>query len=164
MTFRVGQWQCYLSTDVPGISTALSQEDRLRPKGWLRQQPAGDSAEVSQSRRRRQDPSNGCFAESSLAPTRSTDVRDRRDASHARSPPIGGQEPSPQKDPRQKGEHIPPRCRSKGKRHFIKLPSSDKESQRPADHAKTAAAEEPAAGHLTCNQTPAYIRGSGPLY
>jgi hypothetical protein len=32
-----------------------------------------------------------------------------------------------------------------------------------AGHAKTAAAEEPAAGHLTCSQTPAYIRGSKPL-
>jgi hypothetical protein len=95
MTSRVGQGQCCLPADVPGISTVLSQEDRLRPKGRLRQQPTGDSAEESQSRRRRQDPSNGCFVESSLASTRSTNVRDRRDASHARSPPIGGQEPSP---------------------------------------------------------------------
>jgi hypothetical protein len=30
----------------------LSQEDRLRPKDRLRQQPAGDSIEESQSRRR----------------------------------------------------------------------------------------------------------------
>jgi hypothetical protein len=30
-------------------------------------------------------------------------------------------------------------------------------------HIKTAATEEPAAGHLTCNQAPAYIRGPGPL-
>jgi hypothetical protein len=107
----------------------LSQEDRLRPEDRLRQQPAGDSTEESQSRRRRRNPSNGCFAESSLASTRSTEARDRRDASHARSPPISGQEPSPRKDPRQKGEHMPRRCWPKGKRHFIKLPSSDKESE-----------------------------------
>jgi hypothetical protein len=43
MTSRVGQGQHYLSAGIPGISTALSQEDRLRPKGRLRQQPAGDS-------------------------------------------------------------------------------------------------------------------------
>jgi hypothetical protein len=30
-------------------------------------------------------------------------------------------------------------------------------------HLKTAAMEEPAAGHLNCDQTPAYIRGPGPL-
>jgi hypothetical protein len=41
----------------------LSQEDRPRPKGRLRQQPAGDSTEESRSRRRRQDPTNGSFAE-----------------------------------------------------------------------------------------------------
>jgi hypothetical protein len=115
MTSRVGQGQSRLPADVPGISTALSQKDRLRPKDRLRQQPAGDSTEESQSRRRRQDPSNGCFAESSLAPTRSTEARDRRDTSHARSPPISGQKPSSRKDPRQKGEYMPPRCRSRGK-------------------------------------------------
>jgi hypothetical protein len=95
MTSRVGQGQRCLPADVLGISTALSQEDRLRPKGRLRQQLAGNSTAESQSRRRQQDPSNGCFAESSMAPTRSTEARVRRDASHARPPPISGQEPSP---------------------------------------------------------------------
>jgi hypothetical protein len=129
MTSRVGQGQSRLSADVPGISTAPSQEDRLRPEDRLRRHPAGDSTKESQSRRRRRNSSNGCFAESSLAPTRSTEARDRRDASHARSPPISGQEPSPRKDPRQKGEHMPWRCWSKGGRHFIKLPSSDRDSE-----------------------------------
>jgi hypothetical protein len=50
MTSRVGQGQRCLPADVPGISTVLSQEDRLRPKGRLCQQPAGDSTEESQSR------------------------------------------------------------------------------------------------------------------
>jgi hypothetical protein len=36
-------------------------------------------------------------------------------------------------------------------------------NQRPEDHAEDVATEEPAAGHLTYNQIPAYIRGSGPL-
>jgi hypothetical protein len=47
MTSRVGQGQSHLPADVPGISTTLSQEDRLRPKGRLRQQPAGDSTAES---------------------------------------------------------------------------------------------------------------------
>jgi hypothetical protein len=52
MTSRVGQGQPCLSADDPGISTAPSQEDRLCSKGQLCQQPAGDSTEESQSRRR----------------------------------------------------------------------------------------------------------------
>jgi hypothetical protein len=60
---------------------------------------------------------------------------------------------------------MPPRCWSKGKRHFIKLPSSDKESEASGsrqDHSH-GGADSRAASHLTYNQTPAYIRGSGPL-
>jgi hypothetical protein len=52
MTSRVGQGQSRLPADVPGISKALSQEDRLRPKDRLHQQPASDSSEESHSRRR----------------------------------------------------------------------------------------------------------------
>jgi hypothetical protein len=59
-------------------------------------------------------------------------------------------EPSPRKDPRQKGGHMPPRCRSKGERCFIKCDRHE-------------GADSRTDGHLTCNQTPAYIRGSGPL-
>jgi hypothetical protein len=55
MTSGVCQGQHYLPAGVPGISTALSQEDRLCPYGRLCQQPADDSTEESQSRRRRQD-------------------------------------------------------------------------------------------------------------
>jgi hypothetical protein len=47
MTSRVGQGQSRLPTDVPGISTVLSQEDRLQSKDRLRQQPAGDFIEES---------------------------------------------------------------------------------------------------------------------
>jgi hypothetical protein len=35
---------------VPGVSTALRKKDWLQLKGRLRQQPAGDSIEESQSR------------------------------------------------------------------------------------------------------------------
>jgi hypothetical protein len=50
MTSGACQGPCYLPTGIPGISTALGREDRLRSKGRLRQQPAGDSTEESQSR------------------------------------------------------------------------------------------------------------------
>jgi hypothetical protein len=50
MTSGVCQGQRYLLAGVPGISTVLSQEDWLYPKGRLCQQPAGDSTEESQSR------------------------------------------------------------------------------------------------------------------
>jgi hypothetical protein len=38
-------------------------------------------------------------------------------------------EPSPRKDLRQKGRHMPPRCQSKGKKALYKVQSSD-EGQR----------------------------------
>jgi hypothetical protein len=165
MTSRVGQGQSRLPADVPGISKTLSQEERLRPKDRLRQQPGDDSTEESQNWRRQQTSSNGCFTESSLASTRSIGARDRRDTSHSWSPPISGQEPFPRKDPRQNRGHMSPRCRSKAERHYIKLPSSDKESEdsEPRHDRSHGGADSRAAGHLTCNPTPTYIRGSGPL-
>jgi hypothetical protein len=50
MTYGACQGPSNMPAGVPGVSTALAQEDRLRPKGRLRQQPAGDSTEESQSR------------------------------------------------------------------------------------------------------------------
>jgi hypothetical protein len=50
MTSGACQGPCYLPAGIPGISTVLGREDRLRPKGRLRQQPAGDSTKESQSR------------------------------------------------------------------------------------------------------------------
>jgi hypothetical protein len=71
-------------------------------------------------------------------------------------------EPSPRKDPRQKGGHMPPRCRSKGERRFIKR---DRQSR--ARGSRQGRIHGGAGSwtncHLTCNQTPVYIRGSGPL-
>jgi hypothetical protein len=49
MTSGVCQGQRCLSAGIPGVSTALSNEDRLRLKGQLCQQPAGDSTKESQS-------------------------------------------------------------------------------------------------------------------
>jgi hypothetical protein len=60
---------------------------------------------------------------------------------------------------------MPPRCWSKGERHFIKLPSSDKESEARGSRqgCSRGGAGSRVAGHLTCNHIPAYIRGSRPL-
>jgi hypothetical protein len=53
----------------------------------------------------------------------------------------------------------------RGERHFIKLPPSDEESEarRSRRRCSHRGAGSRAAGHLTYNQTPTYIRGSGPL-
>jgi hypothetical protein len=50
MTYGACQGPCYLPAGVLGISMALGREDRLCPKGRLRQQPADDSTEESRSR------------------------------------------------------------------------------------------------------------------
>jgi hypothetical protein len=50
MTSRVCQGQRCMPPGVPGVSTVSSKKDRLRLKGRLRQQPAGDSTEESQCR------------------------------------------------------------------------------------------------------------------
>jgi hypothetical protein len=55
---------------------ASAREDRLRSKGRLRQQPAGDSAEENWSRAMKTKLPNGCLAESRSAPTGATEAKD----------------------------------------------------------------------------------------
>jgi hypothetical protein len=50
MTYGACHVPSYLPAGVPGVSTASAREDRLRPKGRLRQQPAGDSTVEGRSR------------------------------------------------------------------------------------------------------------------
>jgi hypothetical protein len=59
-------------------------------------------------------------------------------------------EPSPRKDPRQKGGHMPPRCRSKGERRFITCDrqSRARGSRRGCVHGGAGSRTN---GHLTCN-------------
>jgi hypothetical protein len=145
MTIRVGQGQSHLPDNVPGISTVLSQEDRLRPKDRLHQQPAGDFTEESQSRRRQQNSSNDCFAKRSLAPIRSTEVGDKGDASHARSPPINGQEPSPRKDQAERRAYASEMPVHGGKALYkVVIVRQGVRGRRV--HVKTMATEEPTAG------------------
>jgi hypothetical protein len=98
-------------------------------------------------------------------PTRSTEAKDGHDVNHVQTPPTSEQEPSPQKDSSQKEGHMPPRCRSKGEKALYKVLSSDEDRGGREDHAKDShgGAGSHRASHHTCNQTPTYIRGSGPL-
>jgi hypothetical protein len=61
---------------------ALAREDRLRSKGRLRQQPAGDSTEENWSRVMKTKFPNGCLAKSRLAPTRAAGAKDGSDERH----------------------------------------------------------------------------------
>jgi hypothetical protein len=45
MTYRVYHGPSNTPAGVPGVPTASAREDRLRLKGRLRQEPAGDSTE-----------------------------------------------------------------------------------------------------------------------
>jgi hypothetical protein len=55
---------------------ASAREDRLRLKGRLRQQPAGDSTVENWSRAMRTKFPNGSLAKSRLAPTGATEAKD----------------------------------------------------------------------------------------
>jgi hypothetical protein len=50
MTYGACQGPGNMPAGVPGVFMVLAREDRLRPKGRLRQQPAGNSTEESRSR------------------------------------------------------------------------------------------------------------------
>jgi hypothetical protein len=68
-------------------------------------------------------------------------------------------DPSPWRDLRQKGGHMPPRCRSRGKALY-KVPSSE-QGQRMTPRTRPPRSRPNR--YLTYNQAPAYIRGPGPL-
>jgi hypothetical protein len=55
---------------------ASAREDRLRSKGRLRQQPAGDSTKENWSRAMKTKLPNGCLAKCRLAPTRAAGAKD----------------------------------------------------------------------------------------
>jgi hypothetical protein len=151
MTIWVGQGQSHLPADVLGITTVLGL------RGRLRQQPASDFIIRGPSRQRRRNSSNRRFAKSGVTLTRSTEVGDKRDASHAWPPPTNGQDPPPRKDSRQSWRHMLPRCWSKGKSHFIKWPAPRQRVRGrwgPRQDRSHGGAGSRAARHRTCNQAP----------
>jgi hypothetical protein len=88
---------------IPGVPTALVQEDRLRLKGRLRQQPAGDSTEEDWSQAMGTKLPNGCLAKSGTAPTRSSGAQDRSDESHDHVQPMRDRRPFPMTGSEAKG-------------------------------------------------------------
>jgi hypothetical protein len=76
MTYGAYHRPSNMPASVPGVPTVSAREDRLRLKGWLRQQPAGDSAEENWSQAMKTKLPNGCLAESRSAPTGATGAKD----------------------------------------------------------------------------------------
>jgi hypothetical protein len=56
---------------VPGVPAASAREDRLRPESRLRQQPAGDSTEESQSWAMKTKASQRLFCQKRAGPDKS---------------------------------------------------------------------------------------------
>jgi hypothetical protein len=76
MTYGAYHGPGNMPAGIPGVLTASAREDRLRPKGRLRQQPAGDSTEENWSQAMKTKLPNGCLAESRLAPAGATEAKD----------------------------------------------------------------------------------------
>jgi hypothetical protein len=103
MTYGVHHGLGSMPAGVPGVPTASGQEDRLRPKGRLRQQPVGDSAEESWSRAMKTKPLNGCLAKSRMIPTRAAGAQDRSDERHDHVQPMSDRRPFPMTGSKAKG-------------------------------------------------------------
>jgi hypothetical protein len=82
MTYGAHHGPGNMPAGVPGVRTASARENRLRSKGRLRQQPAGDSAEESWNRAMKTKPLNGCLAKSRMAPIGAAGAQDRSDERH----------------------------------------------------------------------------------
>ena len=95
MTYGACHGPGNMPAGVPGVPTASAREDRLRPKGRLRQQPAGDSAEENWSRAMKTKLLNGCLAKSRMAPTRAAGAQDGSDERHDHVQPMRDRRPFP---------------------------------------------------------------------
>jgi hypothetical protein len=124
MTYGAHHGPSNMSAGVPGVPTASTQEDRLRPKGRLCQQPAGDSTEENQSRAMKTKLPNGCLAKSRLAPTGATEAKDGMTPAMTGLSQSEIEDPSPQRDPWQKRRDMPSRCQPGGKALY-KVPLSE---------------------------------------
>jgi hypothetical protein len=76
MTYGVHHGLSNMPAGVLGVPVAPAQEDRLRPKGRLHQQPVGDSTKENRSRAMKTKLPNGCLAKSRLVPTGATEAKD----------------------------------------------------------------------------------------
>jgi hypothetical protein len=100
---------------VPGVPTAQTREDRLGPKGRLRQQPAGDSIEENWSRAMKTKLLNGCLAKSRTTPTRAAGVQDGSDERHYHVQPMSDRRPFPTTG-----------CKAKGKGYALQMSAQGK--------------------------------------
>jgi hypothetical protein len=112
--------------------------------------------------RRRQKPTNGCFAKSGLAPTRAAGAKDGSDERHDQVQPISDQGPFPTIGSKAKGRAYASQMPDPGERYFIKRNCQTRARGSRQGHGHGGAGSRPER-HLTCNQAPAYIRGPGPL-
>jgi hypothetical protein len=112
--------------------------------------------------RRRQEPTNSCFAESGLAPTRATEAEDGSDECHDQVQPISDQEPFPTIGSKAKGRAYASQMPVLGKRYFIKRSCQSRAKGSRQGRRRQGAGSRPNRCP-TCNQAPAYIRGPGPL-
>jgi hypothetical protein len=120
MTYGAHHGPSNVPVGIPGVPTALAREDRLRPKGRLRQQPAGDSTEENWSRAMKTKLPNGCLAERGLAPTRAAGAKDGSDERHDQVQPISDQGPFPTIGSEAKGRAYASQMPVPGERYFIK--------------------------------------------
>jgi hypothetical protein len=162
MTYRAYHGPSNMSADIPGVSMASARKDRLRLKGRLRQQPAGDSTEENWSRAMKTKLPNGCLAESGLAPTRAAGAKDGSDERHDQVQPISDQGPFPTIGSEAKGRAYASQMPVPGERYFVKRNCQSRATGSRQGRRRRGASSWPSR-YLTCNQPPAYIRGPRPL-
>jgi hypothetical protein len=162
MTYGAHHGPSNMPAGVPGVPTASAREDQVRPKGRLRQQPAGDSTEENWSRVMKTKLPNGCLAESGLGSTRAAGAKDGSDERHDQVQPISDQGPFPTIGSEAKGRAYASQMPVPGERYFIKRNCQSRAKGSRQGRRRRGAGSRPDR-YLTCNQAPAYIRGPGPL-
>jgi hypothetical protein len=124
MTYGAHHGPSTMAAGVPGVPAALAREDRLCPKGQLRQQPVGNSTEENRSRAMKTKLPNGCLAKSRLALIGATEAKDGMTPATIGLSQSEIEDPSPRQDLRQKRRDMPSRCRPGGKALY-KVPLSE---------------------------------------
>jgi hypothetical protein len=80
---------------IPGNPTASTREDRLHPKGRLRQQPADDSTEEDWSWAMETKLPQRLSRQKRTAPTRPAEAQDKSDERHDHDRPMRDRRPFP---------------------------------------------------------------------
>jgi hypothetical protein len=116
MTYGAHHGPGNMPAGVSGVPTASIREDRLRPKGRLRQQPSGDSAEENWSRVMKTKLPNGCLTESRMAPTSAAGAHDGSDERHDHVQPMRDRRPFPttESEAKEKGYALQMPAQGKG--------------------------------------------------